>query len=161
MDINQIRDHNLIVYTPVELRGGEKSDYYVDIKQGLGNPELLREIVSEMSMQLPTNATAIAASGYGGLPIAAALSVETGLPAAYVRDSEKGHGLGGFIDGYKPVETDRIVVVDDVYTSGSSLRQTISRLAHGEVISCHVVYRRSNNEFEYPLHWLLDYFAQE
>lgn len=52
------------------LRSGEKSDYYCDIKQALGNPKILKIFVSGMVKLVPKKATCICGSGYGGITLA-------------------------------------------------------------------------------------------
>jgi orotate phosphoribosyltransferase len=84
--------------------------------------------------------------------------LQTGLPASFIRDSEKNHGLGGMIDGYIPEANDVAAVVDDVFTTGSSLRETIEIIlsTQAEKSSCHVVVKRGEGELQVPLFYIFD-----
>jgi orotate phosphoribosyltransferase len=154
----KLRDHDVIIYEPVVLRGGEVSHYYADIKKAYGNPELLDKLARATVENLDQKTTCLAASGYGGLPLGVAASRISGLPLAMVRDAHKNHGKQELIDGYVPGTGDNVSVVDDVFTSGSSLTQTISTLeaTGAEIIRCHVILARgATEEFRYPISYLL------
>jgi orotate phosphoribosyltransferase len=56
----------------------------------------------------------------GGVPIATALSLETGLPVAFVRKEAKPYGTCRLAEGAE-VEGRRVLVVEDVVTSGGQI----------------------------------------
>ena len=68
---------------------------------------------------------------YTGIVLAAgaagALYSEHGIdkPYFYNRKEAKDHGEGGSLVGYKPQDGDRIVIVEDVITAGTALRETL------------------------------------
>ena len=67
---------------------------------------------------------------YKGITLAAAVAMrmaELGydLPFAYNRKEVKDHGEGGSMVGYKPQAGDRVVIVEDVVTAGTAVRETI------------------------------------
>ena len=156
--IERLRNYGVILYEPVQLRGGESSQFYADIKKAYGDPELLAQMGKLTLEALDPNTTCLAASGYGGLPLGVTVSRESGLPLAMVRETEKKHGKKGLIDGYIPNPTDNVSILDDVYTSGSSLLATakIIRALGAEILGCHVVVARgTTSEFEYPITYLV------
>jgi orotate phosphoribosyltransferase len=68
---------------------------------------------------------------YKGIPLVAALACElaargTDLPYAYNRKEAKDHGEGGVLVGAEP--RGRVVIIDDVLTAGTALRQAIGLL---------------------------------
>ena len=69
-----------------------------------------------------------------------------------VRNSEKNHGKGGMIDGYLPKEKDLAVIIDDVLTSGSSIKETLSILKGFGVRVNHAVVavKRGNPDLPIP-----------
>lgn len=154
----KLRDHNVIIYEPVTLRGGEASHYYADIKKAYGDPELLAELAHATAENLDGQTTCLAAAGYGGLPLGAVVSQISGLPLAMVRDVEKNHGKQGLIEGHVPNAEDVVSVLDDVFTSGSSLSHTISTLeaTGARIAGCHVILARGRaDEFAFPVSYLL------
>ena len=152
--LKQLKKANIVVRKNVVLRAGEKSDFYVDVKKVYGNPKLLNEIGRAITKDINKETTCLATSGYGGIPLATVISQITGLPLSLVRGDEKNHGRGGLIDGYIPNEQDIVAVIDDVYTTGSSLRQTIKIISkmNATITRCHVVVARNNTDnFQIPV----------
>lgn len=119
---------NVLKYGDFKLRSGIKSSYYCDIKEAIGDPHILKEIVKEMIKVVPKDATCIAASGYGGITITSLVAYKLNLPITLVRDKVKDHGTRKIIDGYMPNKNDVVCIVDDVFTTGSSVSDTKKKL---------------------------------
>ncbi len=111
----------LIQYHAIEfgeftLASGQKSSYYVDIKQAVTHPDLLcaiGRIVSEAyDFEL------VAGVAVGGIPLAVAVSLASGKPYAIIRATEKDHGKASRIIG--DVAGRRVLLIEDVTTSGGS-----------------------------------------
>ena len=68
---------------------------------------------------------------YKGIPLAAgcaaALYSEYGIDKPYFfnRKEEKDHGEGGSIVGYKPKDGDKVIIIEDVITAGTAIRETM------------------------------------
>ena len=66
-----------------------------------------------------------------GIPLvtttAAALYNEYGIDKPYFfnRKEEKDHGEGGSLVGYKPKDGDRVIIIEDVITAGTAVRETM------------------------------------
>ena len=76
---------------------------------------------------------------YKGIPLAAACACAlwTGhhidKPYFYNRKEVKDHGEGGSTVGYKPKDGDRVIIIEDVITAGTAVRERMSlRGACGE-----------------------------
>ncbi len=71
---------------------------------------------------------------YKGIPLvsaaAATLATEYGLDKPYFfnRKEVKDHGEGGNMVGYKPVDGDRIILVEDVITAGTAVREVVPQI---------------------------------
>ena len=108
------------------LASGKTSAWYCDIKRALTVPALLRHIAREMAPYAAKH-DSIAGVELGAVPIAAAVSLETGLPFLMVRKAAKGHGTQRDFEG--PLAPgDRILFVEDVVTTGSTLASYIERI---------------------------------
>ena len=118
-------DLGIVRHGDFTLRGGDYASYYCDIKKVYGYPELLNHLSKVLSARIPEHTTCLAAAGYGGIPLATALSLETNLPLSLVRDKIKDHGTQLIVDGYSPTEADSVCIIDDVFTTGSSVREVI------------------------------------
>ena len=123
------------------LASGKKASYYLDGKQITLHSEGLR-LVSEGLLELLSD---IPYAAIGGMSIGAdpiiggvlALAGERGqeLQGFLVRKEAKGHGTGRFIEG--PVQPgSKVVVVDDVVTTGGSSLMAIDRI---QEFGCEVV----------------------
>ncbi|MDH5822440.1 orotate phosphoribosyltransferase [Luteimonas sp. RD2P54] len=72
---------------------------------------------------------------YKGIPLATALACEYArrgrdLPVAFNRKEAKTHGEGGTLIG-APLEGRRVLVVDDVITAGTAIREALALIEHG------------------------------
>ncbi len=67
---------------------------------------------------------------YKGIPLAVAVSMELSrrgadVPFCFNRKEAKDHGEGGTLVGHKPVAGERVLIVEDVTTAGTSIRETV------------------------------------
>ena len=71
---------------------------------------------------------------YKGIPLAAvtastlAQEYDLDKPYFFNRKEEKDHGEGGSFVGYKPVDGDRIILVEDVITAGTAVREVMPQI---------------------------------
>jgi orotate phosphoribosyltransferase len=102
------------------LRSGATSGEYFDKYRFESDPRLLRELAEAMAGLLPDGADGLAGLELGGVPLATVLSQVTGLPAGFVRKQAKPYGTRRLAEGLD-VEGRRLVVVEDVVTSGGAV----------------------------------------
>jgi orotate phosphoribosyltransferase len=83
---------------------------------------------------LPTDIDTIFGPAYKGIPLAVATSIALnasfGLPVGYTFDRKevKDHGDGGLFVGTQPRDGMKILLVDDVMTAGTAVRQTVPKI---------------------------------
>ena len=112
-----------------KLSSGGTSDYYIDCRtttlDSVG-ARLTGEVFRDEIRARGWNAAAIGGLTMGADPIAVAAAVVSGgaLHAFLVRKAEKAHGTGRRIEGFCEKGA-RVVIVDDVCTTGSSTIQAI------------------------------------
>lgn len=141
-----------------KLRNGSSSNIFFNIKKAYGYPKLLEKIVEELSGLFNKDVNCVAASGYGGIPLAVAISQKYNLHLTMVRSELKDHGNLGLIEGYIPTKQDNVAIVDDVFTIGSSLSGTIKPIKEiTNIEGCYVVFKRTKNNFSYKLRYLFSY----
>lgn len=111
------------------LTSGAKSRYYVDVKAAMTDPGTLRGIAQAMAQVARGNGPFDAVGGMelGAVPLATAVSLETGLPLLIIRKGERKHGTGKRIEGRDPKGL-RVLVVEDVTTSGGSIVEAVQVL---------------------------------
>ncbi len=102
------------------LRSGTISNEYFDKYLFESKPLLLRAIAQHLAPLVPKEIEVLAGLEMGGIPIVTALSLETGLPAAFVRKKAKEYGTRKFAEGAQ-VYGKTVLVVEDVITSGGQV----------------------------------------
>jgi len=117
------------------LSSGAKSSIYIDMRTIISKPKYFRLILALLASRLAPlhgEIDGIVGVATAGIPWATGLALYLGLPLAYVRPEPKKHGMGKQVEGN--VEGLRLVVVDDVATTGGSLAKSINtlRLAGGQ-----------------------------
>jgi orotate phosphoribosyltransferase len=109
------------------LRSGRASTEYFDKYQFEARPALLRAIANQLVPLVPSATGVLAGLELGGVPIATALSLDTGIPLALVRKAAKSYGTERLAEG-ADVSGRRVVLVEDVVTSGGQLVESIEAL---------------------------------
>ena len=66
--------------------------------------------------------------GIGGIPIATAYSILYNRRLCLVREKQKEHATKKQIEGYSPTYQDKIVIIDDVFSVGTSIIETANIL---------------------------------
>ena len=114
------------------LSSGGKSDYYIDCRTTTlhaHGAELTGRVFLELIQQQGWQPQAVGGLTLGADPIVVATSVissQTGAPihGFLVRKAEKAHGMGRRVEGFQEKGA-RVVIVDDVCTTGGSTIQAI------------------------------------
>ena len=144
-----------LLFGDFTLKSGKKSPYFFNIAALLEGGFLheLSLMYLDVVEQLEEPYEVIFGPAYKGIPIASSLATQLGLknskayPVCFDRKEEKDHGEGGVLIG--SVENKRVLVVDDVLTSGSALRNSIKLVneSGGKVIAAVVALdREEKNE---------------
>ncbi|HWL95271.1 MAG TPA: orotate phosphoribosyltransferase [Phycisphaerae bacterium] len=102
------------------LRSGRRSTFYIDKYLFETQPEILAEVGRLLAGFADPATTRIAGAELGGVPIAAAASVASGLPFVIVRNSKKEYGTGKMYEG-RLEKGDRILLVEDIATTGGQV----------------------------------------
>lgn len=111
-----------------KLSSGATSDYYIDCRLSTldaRGSQLTGQVFLEEIRQQGWKPQAIGGLTMGADPIVVAVSVTSGeLSGFLVRKAEKQHGTGQRIEGFREKGA-RVVIVDDVCTTGASTVQAI------------------------------------
>lgn len=112
------------------LRSGRRSSFYLDKYRFETQPALLREIGDLLAARIaevePT-AQRIAGPELGAVALAAAASMASNLPFLIVRREAKEYGTSNRLEGVCE-EGERVVVVEDVVTSGGAALAAVRAL---------------------------------
>lgn len=117
-----------VLHGDFTLRSGRRSTVYLDKYRFETDPALLRPIgewLAEHVRELAPDR--LGAPELGAVPLATAVSLATGLSFVIVRKAAKEYATAGKVEGlYEKGE--RIVVIEDVVTSGGALIAAVESL---------------------------------
>jgi len=127
----------IVQYAYVEgdftLSSGAKSSYYINCKQVTLRAEGALALGRLCLNLLPKNTTAVAGLTLGADPMVSAVSVVSAyennpIPALIIRKKPKGHGTQAYIEGPSLETGSKVVVLEDVVTTGGSALTAVERL---------------------------------
>lgn len=127
----QFLNEHAIMRGTFTLASGRTSSYYCDTKQASFSGEGALLIADAIAKEVEGLAfDAIGGMDMGATPIVAAVALRLhqlgrDVPSFVVRKDVKGHGTKKEIEGILPSEPSRLVIVDDVVTSGGSIIKSI------------------------------------
>ncbi|GAB1539563.1 orotate phosphoribosyltransferase [Scytonema sp. NUACC21] len=115
------------------LSSGQRSSYYINGKQVTLHPQGALAIGRILLSRLPLDTQAVAGLTLGADPIVSAVSVISAyenrpIPALIVRKEAKGHGTRAYIEGPSLPEGAKVIVLEDVVTTGQSAMKAVERL---------------------------------
>ncbi len=115
------------------LSSGQPSSYYINGKQVTLHPLGALAIGRILLSRLPEDAQAVAGLTLGADPIVTAVSVVSAyenrpIPALIIRKEAKGHGTKAYIEGPTLPENAKVVVLEDVVTTGRSAMKAVELL---------------------------------
>lgn len=117
-------------------KSGRKTPYFLNlgnIKRGRDYGELGRYYAKAYLEHLQSEEVILYGPAYKGIPLSVATSIalsEEGLdlPVCFNRKEAKDHGEGGNLIGQQPKEGDSVVIIEDVMTAGTAIRETLAIL---------------------------------
>jgi len=132
------------------LTSGKESKVYVDVKLTCTEPEVLKLITNEILKQTQLlNWNRVVCAELGGVPIAVSLSLSTGKPYTIFRKPGRSHGVKETFVG-KITKGERVLVVEDVTTTGSSVMKVIKEVKNcgGKILGVISVVDRGEGALE-------------
>jgi uridine monophosphate synthetase len=121
------------------LKSGLKSPIYIDLRQIITYPKLLKQIAQAyLPILRPLSFVRLAGLPYAAIPIATAISLAGNYPMIYPRKEAKSYGTKAEIEGeYHAGEI--AVIIDDLATTGGSKFEAIEKLTGAGLVVKDVV----------------------
>ena len=148
--IDLLKENEVFLEGDFTLSSGKKSNYYINMKKAITEPEILFTISSLITEKIKDDEIdKVAGPALGAVPIATAVSLESKLPLLMIRKEKKGYGTSKLIEG-ELLEGDNVIVVEDVSTTGGSLLKAIKAIQEngGNVKRAFVVVDRQEGAIE-------------
>ncbi|ARW20419.1 Orotate phosphoribosyltransferase [Pediococcus pentosaceus] len=120
---------------PFTYASGMKSPIYTDLRMTISKPVLRSDITKGLSAEIKKaypSATVIGGVATAGIPHAAWVAEELGLPLIYVRSKPKDHGAGKQIEGQLQAD-DQVVLIDDLISTGGSVLKAVEAVRKEDI----------------------------
>jgi uridine monophosphate synthetase len=118
------------------LSSGETSTVYADFRLLNSNPNVLKMVAKEFTRHIlmifngiPLENLVLMGVPMGGISLATAISLNSGIPFVILRDKRKEYGSKNLIEGMSidDLKTKTIILVEDVVTTGGSVEKIINK----------------------------------
>ena len=129
----------VLTFGDFTTKSGRRTPYFINTgnyKTGAQAAKLGDYYAACIQQNLPDGVDCLFGPAYKGIPLAvsAAASLYRNygreLPYCFNRKEAKDHGEGGVMVGCKPQDGDRVVIVEDVVTAGTAVRESIELFQH-------------------------------
>lgn len=132
---------------PFELTSGKPSPVYVDARLWTQSRIAADFFVNAIKWKLKEDNIDFNVLGGGvtaGVPYSERLASSLDVPSIYIRSEPKGHGKSAQIEGLEDLEGKKVLLVEDLITTGGSKLDFIEGVerAGGKVEDCLVVFDR-------------------
>ena len=98
--IELLKENEVFLEGDFTLSSGKKSNYYINMKKAITEPEILSTISKLITDQIKNDdIDKVAGPALGAVPIATAVSLESKLPLLMIRKEKKGYGTSKLIEG--------------------------------------------------------------
>ena len=180
--IQFLQSAGVLKFGDFTAKSGRKIPYFInagEIKTGDNIAKLGEFYAKAYFEKIGKKPTVLYGPAYKGIPIAVSVSValsKEGLnvPFFFNRKEAKDHGEGGVFVGYKPTAGEEVVIVEDVITAGTAIREsmeTMSSLEGVKVVATFVMVDRKEKgktelsamkeveqEFGFPVYSVVDVY---
>jgi orotate phosphoribosyltransferase len=134
--IEFLQSAGVLKFGDFTAKSGRKIPYFInagEIKTGDHISKLGEFYAKAYLEKVGNKRTVLYGPAYKGIPIAVSASIalsKEGLnvPFFFNRKEEKDHGEGGVFVGYKPVAGEEVVIVEDVITAGTAIRESMANM---------------------------------
>ena len=134
--IEFMADAGVLTFGDFTTKSGRKTPYFVNTgnyKTGM-HISILGDYYAELVASSGEKFDALYGPAYKGITLAAAAASslyrnhDINVPYFFNRKEVKDHGEGGSLVGYKPKDGDKIIIIEDVVTAGTAVRESLQLL---------------------------------
>ena len=129
-------DAGVLTFGDFTTKSGRKTPYFVNTgnyKMGM-HISILGDYYAQLVVDSGEKFDALYGPAYKGITLAAATASSLyrnhgiNVPFFFNRKEVKDHGEGGSLIGYKPKDGDKIIIIEDVVTAGTAVRESMQLL---------------------------------
>lgn len=132
--VTRLHDIGAIKFGSFTLKSGLVSPFYIDLRPIVSYPDILKQLSSLLWERLNEieDYDYICGVPYSGLSFASATSMAHDIPMLIKRKERKKYGTKKLVEGSQ-VAGDKVVLIEDVVSSGASLLETIEDLGQEQL----------------------------
>jgi len=134
--IDFMTEAGVLTFGDFTTKSGRKTPYFVNTgnyKTGM-HISILGDYYAQLVASSGEKFDALYGPAYKGITLAAATASSLyrnhgiNVPFFFNRKEVKDHGEGGSLIGYKPKDGDKIIIIEDVVTAGTAVRESMQLL---------------------------------
>lgn len=134
----------VLTFGDFTTKSGRRTPYFINTgnyKTGAQAAKLGDYYAACIQQNLPDGVDCLFGPAYKGIPLAVSAAASLyrnygrDLPYCFNRKEAKDHGEGGSLVGYKPQDGDRVIIIEDVITAGTAVRETVPVLQAAAKVS--------------------------
>ena len=134
--IKFMSESGVLTFGDFTLKSGRKAPYFINAGNYMtgGHLAKLGEFYADCIKENGIEADMLFGPAYKGVPLAVSAAVslynkyDVDMYYTFDRKEVKDHGEGGMFVGRQPKDGDRVVIIEDVMTSGKALREVLPEL---------------------------------
>ncbi|MBY5164028.1 orotate phosphoribosyltransferase [Salsipaludibacter albus] len=135
--VDFLLEHDVLAFGDFTTKSGRATPYFLNfgnLGTGAQIDTVGRAYADHVVATFGDDVDVLFGPAYKGIPLAVATAVslqrDHGLDVAWTFDRKeaKDHGEGGSLVGHVPTDGQRVVIVEDVTTAGTSIRETVPKL---------------------------------
>ena len=150
--IKNLFDLNCFKFGSFKLKNNQISPFYINLRILISNPEtlsILAELVYKKFIKPiyleRKEVLSICGLPYAGIPLASFISCKYNIPLLLLRKEKKNYGTKQMIEGITE-ETNKVILIDDIITSGTSINESLVFFNEFEIINIITVIDREQSK---------------
>ena len=147
MILRELVKENIIQRGEFKLKSNQTSNIYINLKNIISFPKLNLEICDMIHSKIRDDNNLICGTPYGAVPFSSYISIKHNIPMIFIRKEQKDYGTKKLVEGNYN-QNDKVILIEDVVTSGNSVFETANKLEeHGVIVSQIItVFSRNDNK---------------
>ena len=138
-----------------KLKTNLESPFYINLRHLIAYPEIMKTLARIIYLELiekhhlkcmeEGHILSICGLPYAGMPIANYISNMYNIPLLLLRKERKNYGTKQMIEGITE-KTEKVILIDDIITSGSSILESIQHFENMEILDILVIIDREQKK---------------
>ena len=145
MILEELKNNQIIKNGRFELKSGEISDVYIDIKKIISFPVLHLQVCNEIAKKIDPESSLICGTPYGAVSFTSYISITRDLPMIFLRKEPKEYGTKKLIEG-NYLKGEKVVLIEDVVTTGNSVIEAARKLEESGLVVSQIIAVFSRSE---------------